>query len=308
MTVAWRSRIVGEADVPPDTLTANPANHRRHSARQKKAISAVLDDLGWVSRVIVNRRTGRIVDGHARVAMAIDRKQPTVPVVYVDLDDAEERRALATYDAIGALATSDPEAWKAHIQAMPEAAKVLARLTPWSAPIATGPDVRLLPIASHLGAYALHGRARVDPDALLAWKAGAHPEISDAMVTDFVTAWRARRNHIDIVTMPPPSRARARDYGTHAMWDIVIRVADAISVPAVPLWAPREAFAGRGRGRSKVQIAPLTWLPDAPPDDVRSALVLDDVVTTRATHTQARDALNQRGIAAFFLAWVSYGH
>ena len=148
----------------------------------------------------------------------------------------------------------------------------------------------------------------MDNATLRAWKDGAHPEMTDAMVADFVRAWQARRNHVDIVTMPPPSRARGRDYETHRMWGVAVRVADTIGVPAVPFWAPRDTFAMRGRGRSKETLAPLTWLPDAPPVDVRSALVLDDVVTTRATHTQVRDTLNERGIVSLFIAWVSYGH
>ena len=243
----WRLRIVGEADVAPDILQANPANHRRHPTRQKKALDATLNDVGWVQRVIVNQRTGRIVDGHLRVSLALERKVPTVPVVYVDLDEAEERRALATYDAIGALASVNAEAWRAHVAAMPEASKALARLTPWRAPVATGPDVRLLPIASHLGAYALHGRARMDNATLRAWKDGAHPEMTDAMVADFVTAWQARRNHVDIVTMPPPSRARGRDYETHRMWGVAVRVADTIGVPAVPFCASRHVRDARAR-------------------------------------------------------------
>lgn len=304
----WASRIVGEADVPPATLTANPANHRRHPARQRKALADTLGVVGWVSRVVVNRRTGRIVDGHARVALAVEREVPTVPVTYVDLDDDEERRALATYDAIGALATIDAAAWRAHVEAMPDASKALATLTAWQAPVQTGPDVRLLPIASHVGAYAVHGRGRIDVATLKAWKSGGHVEIGDAMVADFVRAWQARVNYADMVTTPPPSLARGRDYDTHPMWPVAVRVAEALGLPAVRLWAPRDTFAGRGRGRAKQTLAPLLWLPDAPPADVHSVLVLDDAVTTRATHEQVRDALNAKGIVSLFMAWVSYGH
>jgi hypothetical protein len=34
---------------------------------------------------MVNRRTGFVVDGHARVEEALSRHEPTVPVLYVDL-------------------------------------------------------------------------------------------------------------------------------------------------------------------------------------------------------------------------------
>ena len=68
-----------------------------------------LDQVGWVQQVMVNRRTGFVVDGHARVALALSRDEPTVPVLYVDLDPDEEALVLATLDPIGALAGRDDE-------------------------------------------------------------------------------------------------------------------------------------------------------------------------------------------------------
>jgi hypothetical protein len=107
---AWRSRIVGHADVAPSEIIANPANWRRHPASQRRALRAVLADVGWVSRVIVNRTTGHLVDGHARVEEALARGEPTVPVDYVELTPDEERRVLALLDPIAGLAETDPNA------------------------------------------------------------------------------------------------------------------------------------------------------------------------------------------------------
>ncbi len=80
----WASRIVGEADVAPDQLLANPNNFRMHPAQQQNALADVLDKVGWVQRVVVNKRTGHVIDGHLRVEMAISQGEPSVPVVYVD--------------------------------------------------------------------------------------------------------------------------------------------------------------------------------------------------------------------------------
>ena len=66
-----------------------------------------LATVGWVSDVIVNRRTGFVVDGHLRVAAAISAEQDSVPVKYVDLTDEEEALILATYDATTNLAVVD---------------------------------------------------------------------------------------------------------------------------------------------------------------------------------------------------------
>lgn len=50
-----------------------------------------------------------MVDGHLRVAMAISQGQPTIPVTWVELSEAEEKMALATLDPLSALAGADKE-------------------------------------------------------------------------------------------------------------------------------------------------------------------------------------------------------
>jgi hypothetical protein len=50
-----------------------------------------------------------VVDGHARVALALSRGEATVPVLYVDLAPDEEALVLATLDPIGAMAGRDDE-------------------------------------------------------------------------------------------------------------------------------------------------------------------------------------------------------
>jgi len=72
----------------------------------------VLDQVGWVQDVIVNQRTGHVVDGHARIALAILKQEPTIPVVYVDLDEDEERLILASLDPLSAMATTDHDAMR----------------------------------------------------------------------------------------------------------------------------------------------------------------------------------------------------
>lgn len=105
----WRNRIVGYGEERPDQLLANPRNWRIHPERQQRALAGTLREVGWVTGVIVNRRTGFVVDGHLRVAMAIREGQPTIPVTYVDLSDEEERLVLATLDPVGAMAVTDTE-------------------------------------------------------------------------------------------------------------------------------------------------------------------------------------------------------
>ena len=104
----WRSRIVGEGEEDATQLLANPSNWRIHSSQQQKALGAVLDEVGWVQRVIVNQRTGHVVDGHLRVALAISKGEK-VPVVYIDVSEDEERLILATIDPLSAMAGTDED-------------------------------------------------------------------------------------------------------------------------------------------------------------------------------------------------------
>ena len=55
----------------------------------------------------VNRRTGHVVDGHLRIELALTRKEPSVPVTYVDLSEDEERLVLASLDSLAAMAEAE---------------------------------------------------------------------------------------------------------------------------------------------------------------------------------------------------------
>jgi hypothetical protein len=112
-TAAWRNRITGTGEEAPDQLLANPANWRIHPKAQQDALAGALDQVGWVQQVLVNRRSGFVVDGHARVALALTRGEATVPVLYVDLDPEEEALVLATLDPISAMAGRDDEKLRA---------------------------------------------------------------------------------------------------------------------------------------------------------------------------------------------------
>ena len=105
----WANRIVRYGEAAPAELRPNPRNWRRHPRAQQDALAGVLTEVGWAQGVVVNERTGHLVDGHARVDLAVARKEPAVPVVYVDLSPEEEAKVLATLDPLGAMAGADPE-------------------------------------------------------------------------------------------------------------------------------------------------------------------------------------------------------
>lgn len=105
----WQNKIVGHDNIAPDQLLAHPENWRIHPQYQQKALRGVINDIGFIKSVTVNRRTGRVVDGHLRVTLALRDGIPTIPVEYVDLTEEEEAEALLTIDPIAALAGSDKE-------------------------------------------------------------------------------------------------------------------------------------------------------------------------------------------------------
>lgn len=103
----WQNRITRYGEESPDQLLANPKNWRIHPQPQQDALAGILGDVGVVQNVIVNERSGFVVDGHLRVALAMRTGQPSIPVTYVDLDDAEEALILATIDPVAAMAATD---------------------------------------------------------------------------------------------------------------------------------------------------------------------------------------------------------
>lgn len=104
----WQNRIIESGIEDADQLLANPFNARIHPQFQQQALEGVLDSIGWVQRVIVNKTTGHVVDGHLRVALAITHNEQ-VPVDYVELTEDEEKAILASFDYITTLAAYDKD-------------------------------------------------------------------------------------------------------------------------------------------------------------------------------------------------------
>lgn len=103
----WKSRIIGHESVDPRVLLANPKNFRTHGERQRAVMGEAIQRIGFINSVIVNKVTGKIINGHMRVDEAIFKGQESIPVVWVELTEEEEAIALATFDPISELAEVD---------------------------------------------------------------------------------------------------------------------------------------------------------------------------------------------------------
>jgi hypothetical protein len=104
-----QNRIIGSGIEKLDNILFNPRNWRIHPLNQQNALNGVLDEVGWVQEVIINQRTGNLVDGHLRCQLASRKGEIEIPVKYVDLSEEEEALVLATIDPIGAMAATDKE-------------------------------------------------------------------------------------------------------------------------------------------------------------------------------------------------------
>jgi hypothetical protein len=119
----WRNRISNEvAFVDPREIAENPQNFRLHPSSQRAAFQGSVESLGWIDVIKVNKNTGRLVDGHLRVKSAIENGQATVPVIFLDLTEAEERQALLSLDPIAAMAETDAQKMEELRQAVSQTA------------------------------------------------------------------------------------------------------------------------------------------------------------------------------------------
>ena len=104
-----KNRIIGSGEEPLDSILFNPRNWRIHPLNQQNALKGVLEEVGWVQEVIINKRTGHLVDGHLRCQLAAREGARSIPVKYVDLSEEEEALVLATLDPIASMAATDKQ-------------------------------------------------------------------------------------------------------------------------------------------------------------------------------------------------------
>jgi hypothetical protein len=100
--------------IDPADLKKNPRNWRLHPETQMRALSAVMEEVGWAGALLYNERTERLIDGAARKELFEGKGK--VPVLIGSWDEATEKKILATLDPLGAMAEAN-EAALASLQA-----------------------------------------------------------------------------------------------------------------------------------------------------------------------------------------------
>lgn len=102
-----RDRIKELRRVPARELRPNPKNWRTHPKEQQDALRGVLAEIGFADALLarVDADGGLIlIDGHLRAETAADE---LVPVLILDVDEAEAAKILATLDPLAAMAEAD---------------------------------------------------------------------------------------------------------------------------------------------------------------------------------------------------------
>lgn len=102
-----RDRVKELRRVPASELRPNPKNWRTHPTEQADALKGLLAEVGFAGAALAYELPDgslQLIDGHLR-AEAVPG-QP-IPVLVLDVTEAEADKLLATFDPIGAMAGAD---------------------------------------------------------------------------------------------------------------------------------------------------------------------------------------------------------
>ena len=101
-----RDRIKDLRRVKASDLMPNPRNWRQHPPAQQRAMAAALDEIGFADAVLAREVDGglELIDGHLRTETVPDAE---LPVLVLDVTEAEADKLLATLDPLAAMATTD---------------------------------------------------------------------------------------------------------------------------------------------------------------------------------------------------------
>lgn len=104
---AVRDRVRELRRVRADALRPHPRNWRVHPDAQRAALQGVLGEVGFADALLVRELgdgTYELIDGHLRAETMGDQ---TVPVLVLDLTEAEADKLLAVHDPLTAMAETN---------------------------------------------------------------------------------------------------------------------------------------------------------------------------------------------------------
>ena len=123
-----RDRIKELRRVKASELIPNPKNWRTHPIAQQDALKGILAEVGFAGAVLARELddgTLMLIDGHMRAETTHDQE---IPVLILDVDEAESDKLLATFDPIAAMAESDPHALDALLRNVDTGSEALQKM------------------------------------------------------------------------------------------------------------------------------------------------------------------------------------
>jgi len=120
-----RDRVKELRRVKAGELLPNERNWRKHPKAQQEALQGVLAEIGYAGALLAYETPSglKLIDGHLRATTTPDTE---VPVLVLDVDDAEAAKLLATLDPLAAMAEADGNALDALLRDVQTGSQALA--------------------------------------------------------------------------------------------------------------------------------------------------------------------------------------
>lgn len=105
----FRDRVIELRRVKAAELLPSPKNWRRHPEAQRAALRGILSEVGYAGALLARETPEglQLIDGHLRAETTPTQR---VPVLVLDVTEAEADKLLATIDPLSAMAETDEEA------------------------------------------------------------------------------------------------------------------------------------------------------------------------------------------------------
>ena len=123
-----RNRVKELRYVPASQLQPNPKNWRTHPEGQANALRGILAEVGIAGAVLAYETPEgglKLIDGHLR---AETLGNADVPVLVLDVNEAEADKLLATIDPLGAMAEADADKLRELLEEVETASEDLANM------------------------------------------------------------------------------------------------------------------------------------------------------------------------------------
>lgn len=121
-----RDRVKELRRVRAAELRPSPSNWRTHPKEQREALQGLLAEVGYAGALLARELPDgslELIDGHLRAETTPDSE---VPVLVLDVDDAEAKKLLLSIDPLGAMATADTEKLDALLREVNTSSEALA--------------------------------------------------------------------------------------------------------------------------------------------------------------------------------------